>query len=102
MNHEPNNRKWKPGDIVIHDGDRKAAAMLMIVLDYHETEDGITYTTAYLHQPKNSGKKGIWFNPIEYLHDPKRFDIEWDEHSIRSFLCTTLNRGKENGRRPID
>lgn len=97
MNFKANKTQWGPGSIVIHDADAKRKDMLMIVLDLWTTRsEEIMVRTAYLLQPKRSGKKGTWINRADVLHNPRRFGIELTDEDIRGFLVETLNRGKTN------
>lgn len=79
MNHEPNATVWKMGDLVIHDDDAKRPDMLMKVLSRIASgpRKGM-FRTRYAYpelQPK-SWRMKVWINPIEKLHDPKRFAID--------------------------
>lgn len=73
MNHEPNTIKWKVGDLVLHDGDRKDASMLMKVVKIQK--NGI-YVTQYIGEYKR------WKNEVEYLHAPALFGVSAEETDI--------------------
>lgn len=68
MNYEPNEVDWKKGDIVIHDADRKAEHMLMIVKGV--LSSGLI-ETRYLNKQNNNS----YINDKKFLHNPRRFDI---------------------------
>lgn len=69
MYHEPNTHHWQPGDLVIHDADRKSSHMLMKVIGY--TRDGLVKTRYISH----GSPRKVWINEPRYLHDPSRFGI---------------------------
>jgi hypothetical protein len=70
----PNTRRWVKGDYVIHDADRKNWFMLMVVVGY--TPDGYV-KTRYVNRAKmNRRWRGVLENPLAWLHDPARFNIE--------------------------
>jgi hypothetical protein len=73
MIHEPNQTKWKLGDLVIHDADAKTERMLMQITG--GTVKG-TYFTRYLDRTVDASR---YENGLEVLHDPKRFGIEMSE-----------------------
>lgn len=80
MIYEPNTTRWQPGDLVIHDADRKVADMLMRVVGYRP--DGCALTR-YVHprcdmaNPRSSATlRGELANDVKYLHDPARFGID--------------------------
>jgi len=84
MIHEPNTKKWRLGDVVIHDADAKKHGMLMRVTG--TTKDG-SYITRYLDRSVSPER---CVNRMEALHDPARFAIAVpsDRH---------LNNGGGNG-----
>jgi hypothetical protein len=103
MNYEPNNKKWKVGDYVIHDMDAKEPYMLMKVIKIQENGLYITkYAFPRMHARKiysswfystknkeellnklsNKAYAGNYKNDIKYLLDPKKFSIKIPERDI--------------------
>ena len=76
MNYKPNEIKWKIGNIVIHDLDRKAEYMLMKVIKIEQDEGGILYHTRYLVGGNHTNQRKVYINDKKFLHDPKRFGIK--------------------------
>ncbi len=81
MNYEPNTTTWAIGDLVLHDSDHKSPEMLMRVIGY--TKNGLCQTKYISDRFQNSsGRKSrqdmreTWENPLKYLHDPARFDVD--------------------------
>jgi hypothetical protein len=73
VNYEANARHWATGDLVLHDGDRKEARMLMRVEGY--TDDGLV-RTRYIHPEMT---RRVWTNRAAVLHDPARFGVSLPE-----------------------
>ena len=73
MNYKENKKKWKVGDIVIHDADAKEKRMLMKVIDVVMNEQGYNCHTEYLD--KSVDKEQYW-SEKKYLHSPKKFKID--------------------------
>lgn len=69
MNYEPNNIRWRKGDIVLHDADAKEPRMFMRVIGY--TRDGLC-KTQYVDK---SHKRTIYTNDIKYLHSLSQFGL---------------------------
>lgn len=71
----PNTVHWEKGDYVIHDADRKHAFMLMIVVGYRR-KDGYVYTRYVNRAQMDRRWRKVLANPLAWLHDPARFNIE--------------------------
>ena len=69
MIHEANTRKWKLGDVVIHDADAKKREMLMRVTG--TTREGLIITR-YVDRTVCADR---YENKTEVLHDPSRFGL---------------------------
>lgn len=87
MNYEANKIHWKVGDIVIHDADAKRENMLMRITELRQdATGGLRYVSSYIDWKYHTSSKRLtskefkkwnrWNNPLEVLHDPKRFGIE--------------------------
>jgi len=74
MNYEPNTIHWMPGDLVLHDADRKAPEMLMRVTGY-DPKTGQCKTRYVTPEAFGWPKNRVCRNFIEVLHDPGRFGI---------------------------
>lgn len=75
MIYEPNTVDWQPGDIVIHDSDAKEPKMLMRVIAVTVDKMGIEMIdTEYI---RDTNKRCS--NLKEYLHDPDRFGINYEQ-----------------------
>jgi hypothetical protein len=70
LNYEANTKRWKTGDIVIHDADSKEPKMLMVVLGY--SRDG-QVRTKYVSKAR---KQRVMKNYLDCLHEPERFGIQ--------------------------
>jgi hypothetical protein len=60
--------------LVLHDKDRKEAAMLMVVKGY----DRVTgeCVTRYIQPGYYQGMRGRFKNDVRVLHDPQRFGVQ--------------------------
>jgi hypothetical protein len=72
MNYEPNTKRWKRGDLVLHDADAKKPNMLMRVMGY--TRNGQLCRVQYI-EPEHT--REIYKNDLKYLHDPARFNLDY-------------------------
>lgn len=72
--HVPNDTQRRVGDFVIHDSDAKRADMVMVVIGC--SRQGI-YRTRYSFPEEHpcAGRRKVWRNRVESLHDPARFWI---------------------------
>src|SRR4030042_2112316 len=74
MNYEPNKKIWDVGDIVIHDADAKREDMLMRIVEIKIEYGREIVKTVYIDKKKRDF--GPMKNDIEFLHDPKEFNIK--------------------------
>lgn len=72
--HQPNRKRWKRGDIVIHDRDAKEQRMLRIVVA--ELPDGRLRTVfAFRNELPSEWRRRVFLDDPRLLHDPRRFGI---------------------------
>ena len=93
MIYDANTKRWRKGDIVIHDADAKEPKMLMVVIGY--TRDDLC-KTQYVDRRH---KRTIWKNGLEYLHQPERFNIPSHIGKMRQDLIVSAQDEWERVRR---
>jgi len=86
MNYDENKIRWHVGDIVIHDADEKTELYLMHVVGILSNGD---IKTKYLNR---QGNQKYYINRFEVLHDPRRFDIIFQQKYDCDVMSETLKR----------
>lgn len=74
LNYEPNTIRWMPGDLVLHDADKKSREMLMEVIGY-DAKTGECKTRYVTPEAFGWPKRRVYRNSLKVLHDPGRFGI---------------------------
>jgi len=74
---EGNNKKWQPGDLVLHESDPKIHGMLMEVLQVQGDRARIIYLDGRERYRASfaqgeTGVLGVWY-PLDKLQDPALF-----------------------------
>lgn len=82
LNYSPNTIQWMPGDLVLHDADRKCKEMLMVVTGY-DPKTGQCKTRYVTPEAFGWPKRRIYRNSLRVLHDPGRFGIAVPNSVVR-------------------
>lgn len=82
LNYEPNTIQWRPGDLVLHDADKKSRDFLMEVVGY-DPKSGQCKTRYVTPEAFGWPKRRICRNSLKVLHDPGRFGIAVPNSVVR-------------------
>lgn len=82
LNYDANTIQWYPGDLVLHDADRKCREMLMEVIGYDQ-KTGQCKTRYVTPEAFGWPKRRVYRNELKRLHDPGRFGIAVPNSVVR-------------------